>query len=290
MDEWPRRPENHVPEVTIFDDGLDMRGIPMPFDFEGQPKQRVAIVDGGICGNPVYDSHTAKPPSGSEVHRARHAGIGGWCHRSTAVKSVFTAGTSSVEEMIRSTKRGLYITRFWYTRHVHPRDVVVTGMTRDGTFLIEDGEIVGATKSMRFTQSYLDALAGTAAVGDRLRVMKVGGATISVPAVKLDRFRFTSVTRMIALPMILLVASTIAAGQGNAVRLTMPNEAGISEVEIQWQKKDVPYVRAGSDWVTVIGVDLDVKAGSYPSTIRVTKHGANGDVIEKRTVTIVVNA
>jgi predicted Zn-dependent protease len=102
---------------------------------------------------------------------------------------------STVEEMIRSTKRGLYITRFWYTRHVHPRDVVVTGMTRDGTFLVENGEIVGATKSMRFTQSYVDALAGVAALGSQLRVLRAGGTTISVPAIKLNQFRFTSSTR-----------------------------------------------------------------------------------------------
>ena len=104
-------------------------------------------------------------------------------------------GTSTVEDMIRSTKRGLYITRFWYTRPVHPRDVVVTGMTRDGTFLVENGEIVGATKSMRFTQSYISALAAVASIGGELKVLKSGGATISVPAIKLHQFRFTSATK-----------------------------------------------------------------------------------------------
>ena len=90
--------------------------------------------------------------------------------------------------------------------------------------------------------------------------------------------------------MILLLAGTVTAGQGNAVRLTVPNEAGISAVSILWQNKTIPYSRAGSEWVAVIGVDLDVKAGSYPTTIRVTKKGATGDVTEKRALTILVKA
>ena len=96
--------------------------------------------------------------------------------------------------MIASTKVGLYITRFWYTRTVHPRDVVVTGMTRDGTYRIRDGEIAGAAKSMRFTQSYLQALAGTLAVGSTGKTLWGPGAC-HVPAIKLERFNFTSSTR-----------------------------------------------------------------------------------------------
>ncbi|HLQ75779.1 MAG TPA: metallopeptidase TldD-related protein, partial [Terriglobia bacterium] len=186
------------PEITIFDDGLDLRGIPLPFDFEGQPKRYVAIVENGVCKTPVYDSHTAsRRPGLTSTGHAMPPSAGGTT--GPFPLNLFlqpgTSKESTVEEMIRSTKRGLYITRFWYTRHVHPRDVVVTGMTRDGTFLVENGEIVGATKSMRFTQSYVDALAGVAAVGNRLRVLRAGGTTISVPAIKLNRFRFTSATK-----------------------------------------------------------------------------------------------
>ena len=65
----------------------------------------------------------------------------------------------------------------------------------DGTFLVEDGEIVGATKSMRFTQSYIDALNGVTAIGDRLRVLRENGCTIAVPAIQLNHFRFTSATK-----------------------------------------------------------------------------------------------
>ena len=85
---------------------------------------------------------------------------------------------------------------------------------------------------------------------------------------------------------ILLVVAAVTANQGRAARLTLPNEPGITAVSIQWQKKDVPYVRAGAEWVAVIGVDLDVKAGAYPSIIRVTRNG----VVEKRSLTITVKS
>jgi murein DD-endopeptidase MepM/ murein hydrolase activator NlpD len=91
---------------------------------------------------------------------------------------------------------------------------------------------------------------------------------------------------MIIFNAILLLVSLISANQGQAVRLTLPNEPGISAVDIQWQKKDVPYSRIGSDWVAIIGVDLDVKAGLYPAVIRVTKNGS----VERRNVTITVKA
>jgi predicted Zn-dependent protease len=183
------------PEVTIFDDGMDTRGIPMPFDFEGQPKRRVAMVDRGVCGSPVYDSLTANRRAGLQsTGHAMPASAGG-VYGPLPLNLFMQPGTSNLEDMIRSTRKGLYITRFWYTRPVHPRNVVVTGMTRDGTFLVQDGEIVGATKSMRFTQSYIEALNGVAAVGSRLRVLKGDGSIICVPAIQLNQFRFTSATR-----------------------------------------------------------------------------------------------
>ena len=183
------------PEVTIFDDGNDLRGIPLAFDFEGQPKRRVAVIDNGVCTGPVYDSQTAsRQPGLKSTGHAMPPSAGG-ATGPLPLNLFLSPGTSNVDEMIRSTKRGLYITRFWYTRPVHPRDVVVTGMTRDGTFLVQDGAIAGAAKSMRFTQSYLEALAGVDSIGSTLRVQKSGGTTISVPAIKLNRFRFTSVTR-----------------------------------------------------------------------------------------------
>jgi len=180
--------------VTIVDDGLDRSGIPMPFDFEGQPKRVTPIVENGTCKNVVYDSYAAgrqgvastghaTPPSPTDKYGPLPMNL------------FLRPGTSTVDQMISSTSRGLYITRFWYTRTVHPRDMVVTGMTRDGTFVIRDGEIIGATKSMRFTQSYVEALAKVSAIGVRPRILRSGFGTTTVPEIKLDQFRFTSATK-----------------------------------------------------------------------------------------------
>ena len=101
-------------------------------------------------------------------------------------------GDKSVDELIASTERGLYITRFFYTRLSHNRGCVMTGMTRDGTFLIEDGEMRHPVKDLRFTQSYVDALNGVEGVGDEAKLVlnEVGFAT-RVPALKLASFNFT---------------------------------------------------------------------------------------------------
>ena len=146
---------------------------------------------------PVYDSFTAgrepgrestghaTPPSPAEIVGPMPANL------------FLQAGTSSVDKMIRSTKLGLYITRFWYTRVVHPRDAVITGMTRDGTFVVKNGEIAYPVKSLRFTQSYVEALKNTVAIGaDPLALWSeyLVSAT-TVPAIKIDGFRFTSETR-----------------------------------------------------------------------------------------------
>jgi predicted Zn-dependent protease len=105
-------------------------------------------------------------------------------------------GEASLEEMIRSTEHGLYITRFWYTRLVHPRDCVITGMTRDGVFVIEKGEVAYPVKNLRFTQSYVNALADVEAVGRETRLLMEdpGGLVTRVPALKISRFRFTGRT------------------------------------------------------------------------------------------------
>jgi PmbA protein len=182
------------PQITITDDGLNPAGIPIPFDYEGQPKQRVAIVEAGVCRGPVQDSYTAgRQPGAVSTGHAVEPSI---AERTGPMPTnlFLQPGSSNLEEMIASTKRGLYITRFWYTRTVHPRDVVVTGMTRDGTYIVRDGAIAGAAKSMRFTQSYIDALAGTVAVGTKCKTLWARGAC-SVPAIKLERFTFTSSTR-----------------------------------------------------------------------------------------------
>jgi predicted Zn-dependent protease len=180
--------------VTIVDNALDSAGIPMPFDYEGVPRKVVSIVERGVARGPVHDS-----VSGGRMGQSStgHATLPSATDRpGPAAANLFLApGASNVEAMIRSTESGLYITRFWYTRIAHPRDVVVTGMTRDGTFVVRDGAIVGAIKSLRFTQSYVDALASTEAIGAATKALRSGAATLVAPAIQLREFRFTSATR-----------------------------------------------------------------------------------------------
>jgi PmbA protein len=181
------------PSVTIADDGHDEAGWPVPFDFEGVPRQKVVVVESGVPRGPVYDLTTArKEGKASTGHALPPPSTRG----PLALNLVMSPGAATVEDMIRSTERGLYITRFWYTRVVHPRDCVITGMTRDGTFLIEHGELARPVKNLRFTQGYVPALAGVEMIGQEARTL--GGDFIGanrIPALKLREFTFTGATQ-----------------------------------------------------------------------------------------------
>lgn len=182
------------PRVSIWDDGLDAHGIPIPFDFEGVPKQRVNLIQDGMARGVVYDSYRAGKEEGKQS--TGHALPAPNDFGPLPLNLFFSPGEASIDEMIRSTQRGIYVTRFHYTRPVEPTRVVVTGMTRDGTFLIEKGEIAYPVKNLRFTQGYLEALNHLALIGKEPRLL-TGMADIardSVPALKLDQFAFTGAT------------------------------------------------------------------------------------------------
>jgi predicted Zn-dependent protease len=103
-------------------------------------------------------------------------------------------GTSSREDLLAGLDRGLLVTRFHYTNPVHPKLAIVTGMTRDGTFLVEGGKIVGPVRNLRYTQSYLAALAGTVAVGSERKTLKGFLGGVVVPAIRVDGWTFTGAT------------------------------------------------------------------------------------------------
>ena len=177
--------------VTIVDDGSDRHGLPMAFDFEGVPKQRVTLVEAGVCRDVVYDSQTAA--------RAGHASTGHGLpapnpHGPFPLNAVMTPGTASREELIGGLERGLLVTRFHYTNTVHPKLGIITGMTRDGTFLVEGGKIVGPVHNLRYTQSYLDALAGVTAVSSTRKTVRGFLGAAVVPALRIDSWTFTGVT------------------------------------------------------------------------------------------------
>jgi len=179
------------PLVTITDDGRDPAGLPMGFDAEGVPKQRLALLDAGTCRDLAFDAQTGA--------RGGHASTG---HGLPApnpygpfpTNMVMDAGDASMEDLVGGLDRGLLVTRFHYTNPVHSKKVIITGMTRDGTFLVEGGRIVGPVRNLRFTMSYLDALANVEAVSRERRCIRglLGGSV--VPSLRMSAFSFTGAT------------------------------------------------------------------------------------------------
>ena len=178
------------PNVTVWDDGSDSNGWPVPFDAEGIPRRRVDIITQGVVNAPVHNSYTAgKEGIVSTGHQSYFTG------GPIASNLFMQEGVSSLQDLISSTERGVYITRFFYTRLAHSKGCVMTGMTRDGTFMIENGQITHPVKDLRFTQSYVEAMADVEHVGSESKLVlnEVGFAT-RVPALKLSSFNFTGVT------------------------------------------------------------------------------------------------
>jgi PmbA protein len=177
--------------VTIVDDGMDAATLPMAFDYEGVAKQRVSLIEKGVCRDVVYDAQTAA--------RAGRASTG---HGLPApnpygpfpLNMAMAGGSTARDELIAGLERGLLVTRFHYTNPVHPKLAIVTGMTRDGTFLVEGGRIVGPVRNLRFTQSYLEAMAGTSAVSEERRTLRGDFGGVVVPAIRVDSWTFTGAT------------------------------------------------------------------------------------------------
>ncbi len=179
--------------VTIWDDGCAPDGVPLPFDFEGVPRQKIVLVENGIARGLVYDSATAqregKQSTGHSLPAPNTMGP-------YAMHMAMAPGDTPKKDMIKSVARGVWVTRFWYTRAVHPLKLLITGMTRDGTFLIENGEVTQSLKNFRFTTSYLDALNHVRAISRETKLFQDdwSGASRNTPALLVDGFRFTGVT------------------------------------------------------------------------------------------------
>jgi len=167
--------------VSIWDDGLDPRTIASPFDGEGVARQRVDLIKCGIANGILYDSYTAHREGKQSTGHAPW-GRGG--------NLIVAPGTASVEDMIASTKRGVLVTRFHYTNVAHQMSASFTGMTRDGTFLVENGKITKPVKNLRVTQSITEALTDTQMIGRELKLED----GVLAPALKLGKFRFSSAT------------------------------------------------------------------------------------------------
>ncbi len=180
--------------ITLWDDGFDPRGSVLPFDFEGVPKQKVMLLDRGVAVGAVYDSATAsrEPGKASTGHGLPAPNTMG----PVPINLFMKPGDASKKEMIASTKRGIWVTRFHYVNPVHPVKTLLTGMTRDGTFLIEDGRITRPLKNLRFTQSILEAFSNVEMLSKDLQMIKMdfGNFVNCAPAAKINRFAFTGTT------------------------------------------------------------------------------------------------
>jgi len=147
---------------TLADDGLDPRGLPKAFDFEGTPKQRVVLVEDGVAKDVVWDRRTAKRAGGrvSTGHALAPPAQGfGPIPFNLSVEG----GNASRDELVERVENGIYVTRLHYLGVVDPREGIITGMTRDGTFRIEGGKVTKPVVNLRFTTSFpklVEALLG----------------------------------------------------------------------------------------------------------------------------------
>jgi predicted Zn-dependent protease len=171
--------------ITVWDDATDPRQLAWAFDWEGVPRQKVTIIENGVARGPVYDSYTAHK-EGKES--TGHAFPAPNTFGPAPTRLFLGMGDSSVEEMIASTDRGILVTRFHYTNIVHEKHTIFTGMTRDGTFLIEKGKVSKPVKNLRFTQSILEALSNVEMIGREGHLAEYA----YVPALKIGKFAFTS--------------------------------------------------------------------------------------------------
>ena len=178
--------------VTLWDDVYHPLQVGAPWDGEGFPRQKVLLVDRGVPKNLVYARATAKKmkakPTGHGFTLPNEYG-------EAPMNLVFGGGDKSVDDMIRSTERGILVTRFWYIREVEPYEKVLTGMTRDGTFLVENGRVTGGIRNFRFNQSIIEALAKVEMLGPAVRATGEESFEMVVPPMKIRDFHFSEVTK-----------------------------------------------------------------------------------------------
>ena len=181
------------PAISVVDDVGHPNAVGVGFDAEGTPKRRHELVSGGLTTGLVHDRRTAKALGAESTG---HALPGGGSFGALPANLVLDAGEAPPEELIGSVGRGLLVTDFWYTRVLDPRTIVVTGLTRNGVWLVEDGRIARPVTNLRFTQSFVDALGPGAVKGVGADQTLVAGATFGfgsyvVPSLHLAAWNFT---------------------------------------------------------------------------------------------------
>jgi predicted Zn-dependent protease len=171
--------------VSIWDDATDARTLGLPYDNEGTPKRKVDLVVDGVTTNLVHDRRTARRAGAESTGH----GTGQEATGAYPANLFFGQGTSSVDDLIAGVERGLAVYDFWYTRILDPKTQVVTGLTRNGVFLIEEGRLGPAVRNLRFTQSFVAALGPGKVLGIGNDGHLVNG--MHVPSVRLGSWNFT---------------------------------------------------------------------------------------------------
>ena len=178
--------------VNIRDDVFHPLQAGAPFDGEGMPRRRISLVEKGVVKSLVYSRRTAQKlgvePTGHGFPLPNEFG-------EMPLNIVVDGDRHTLDEIIRSTERGLLITRLWYIREVDPYQKLMTGMTRDGTFWVEDGEVKHGVKNLRFNQSLIAMLNQVELMSQPQRAAGEESFDMVVPAMKVRDFNFSSLTK-----------------------------------------------------------------------------------------------
>ena len=182
-----------APSVTLADDVWHEGSVGIGFDFEGVPKKRVSVIDRGIATGPVTDWRTSRKLNLELTgHYSGSTEFGPY-----AAHLVLEPGRESLDQLIAGVDNGLLVTRFHYVNVLDRPTTLLTGMTRDGTFRIRDGEVAGPVHNFRFAHSVIDALRSTSGVGRDLVAFAPDygsfGCTVA-PALRVEDFNFASTT------------------------------------------------------------------------------------------------
>lgn len=175
--------------ITITEDPFHPQIEYLPFDYEGVPKRKVTIIENGIARAGIYNSYYADLAG---TQSTGHALPPDNSYGPYPKAMVMEPGNYSVDEMIGSTDYGVYITRFWYLNFLNPMRTLVTGYTRDGTFLIENGKIAQPVVDMRVQQSMLEAFSNVEMLSAQQRLIPQYGALMLVPFMKINNFNLTA--------------------------------------------------------------------------------------------------
>jgi len=178
--------------ITIHDDAYHPLQAGSCFDGEGLTRKQITLVENGLIKNLVHGRRSARvfgtEPTGHGVVEPSPMG-------EYPLNLVVAGGNTSLDEMIRTTDRGILLTRVWYVREVDPTAKIVTGMTRDGTFLVEGGKVKCGVKNFRFNESLIEMLNNVVALGPAVRTAGEEGFPAVVPAMKVANFNFASTTK-----------------------------------------------------------------------------------------------